>query len=156
MGEGLIRGDGAWLEEEVGLEEELEGELEEELEEEREEKLDELVTQVVAQGVAQVVEQMMALIVAVKVSVKEVPAEGGKGNGVQVWEAATLASRENLGAGDEERAVDEGIPGEEGETIVDWRFSTRSSCRSTYLRSTTEEGDTSAQAATLSRTLKRT
>ena len=152
MGEGLIRGDGAWLEEEVGLEEELEGELEEELEEEREEKLDELVTQVVAQGVAQVVEQMMALIVAVK----EVPAEGGKGNGVQVWEAATLASRENLGAGDEERAVDEGIPGEEGETIVDWRFSTRSSCRSTYLRSTTEEGDTSAQAATLSRTLKRT
>ena len=108
--------------------------LEEELKEERVEKLDELVTQVV--------DQMM------------VPAEGG--NGVQVWEAATLASRENLGAGDEERAVDEGIPGEEGETIVDWRFSTRSSCRSTYLRSTTEEGDTSAQAATLSRTLKRT
>ena len=145
--------------------------LEEELKEERVEKLDELVTQVVAQGVAQVVEQMMALMVArrvalmvaqvvvmmaIKVLVKEVPAEGGKGNGVQVWEAATLASRENLGAGDEERAVDEGIPGEEGETIVDWRFSTRSSCRSTYLRSTTEEGDTSAQAATLSRTLKRT
>ena len=117
----------SWMEE-VGLEEELK--------EERVEKLDELVTQVV--------DQMM------------VPAEGGKGNGVQVWEAATLASRENLGAGDEERAVDEGIPGEEGETIVDWRFSTRSSCRSSYLRATTEEGDTSAQAATLSRTLKRT
>ena len=60
----------------------------------------------VALMVAQVV-----VMVAAKVLVKEVPAEGGKGNGVQVWEAATLASRENLGAGDEERAVDEGIPG---------------------------------------------
>ena len=95
----------SWMEE-VGLEGELK--------EERVEKLDELVTQVV--------DQMM------------VPAEGGKGNGVQVWEAATLASRENLGAGDEERAVDEGIPGEEGETTVVWRFSIGSSCRSTYLR----------------------
>ena len=55
--------------------------LEEELKEERVEKLDELVTQVV--------DQMM------------VPAEGG--NGVQVWEAATLASREKLEAGDEEK-----------------------------------------------------
>ena len=102
----VIRGDGSWLEEEVGLEEELE--------EEREEKLDELVTQVV--------DQMM------------VPAEGGKGNGVQVWEAATLASREKLEAGDEEKAVDEGILGDEGETTVVWRFSIGSSCRSTYLR----------------------
>ena len=86
--------------------------LEEELKEERVEKLDELVTQVV--------DQMM------------VPAEGG--NGVQVWEAATLASREKLEAGDEEKAVDEGITGEEGETTVVWRFSIGSSCRSTYLR----------------------
>ena len=86
--------------------------LEEELKEERVEKLDELVTQVV--------DQMM------------VPAEGG--NGVQVWEAATLASREKLEAGDEEKAVDEGILGDEGETTVVWRFSIGSSCRSTYLR----------------------
>ena len=85
--------------------------LEEELKEERVEKLDELVTQVV--------DQMM------------VPAEGG--NGVQVWEAATLASREKLEAGDEEKAVDEGILGDEGETTVVWRFSIGSSCRSTYL-----------------------
>ena len=86
--------------------------LEEELKEERVEKLDELVTQVV--------DQMM------------VPAEGG--NGVQVWEAATLASREKLEAGDEEKAVDEGILGDEGETTVVWRFSIGSICRSTYLR----------------------
>ena len=51
-----------------------------------------------------------------------------------MWEAATLASRENLGADDEERAVDEGIPGEEGETTVVWRCPIGSSCRSTYLR----------------------
>ena len=72
--------------------------------------------------VAQAVDQMMA------------PAEGGKGKGVQVWEAATLASREKLEAGDEEKAVDEGILGDEGETTVVWRFSIGSSCRSTYLR----------------------
>ena len=72
--------------------------------------------------VAQVVDQMMA------------PAEGGKGKGVQVGEAATLASREKLEAGDEEKAVDEGILGDEGETTVVWRFSIGSSCRSTYLR----------------------
>ena len=87
----------------------------------------------VARRVALMVAQVVVMVAA-KLLVKEVPAEGGKGNGVQVWEAATLASRENLGAGDEERAVDEGIPGEEGETTVVWRFSIGSSCRSTYLR----------------------